>query len=321
MVIPVPPVLTESFMTKGQIYDFLIQKLINAGWQDVASNPASEGNIMFSPGEAGDTEIFIQFLPYRMDYTPESADVRYTDKIHISARLGAGYVPGAPGVSGTWDFVSYAFSYVYIYKNPLEASAPNCIVYSYADKDYAVFIIRPPTVATLDSLVGNFIVTGLPKDGLGSRSGARDTFLLTLPFVNYNPGSGTYIVGVPANSALFVNNPVEMPTAVTSQLHPVCAYGCFPLVPIRYTDWKNRIIPTVAVMGDRITGGEAPTGARALVTGVYPIDSSASNYAVEGDFILDPFTGYKYKIFKFTSFGAYSQFGFTGTFFIAARVE
>lgn len=96
------PILTTEKVKWRDIYSKIISLLTEAGWEDVSSNSATDGNIMHSNGESGDMDLFLGF----------SKDAGGTDKHPFGSSVSAtiiyvkliyDYRPGVSGKSGTYD--------------------------------------------------------------------------------------------------------------------------------------------------------------------------------------------------------------------------
>lgn len=96
------PILTTEKVKLYDIYSKIISLLTEAGWEDVSSNPATDGNIMHSKGESGDMDLFLGFSKDAggTDTNPFGSSTT-ADCIYI--KLIYDYRPGASGKSGTYD--------------------------------------------------------------------------------------------------------------------------------------------------------------------------------------------------------------------------
>ena len=96
------PILTTEKVKLYDIYSKIISLLTEAGWEDVSSNPAIDGNIMHSKGESGDMDLFLGFSKDAggTDTNPFGSSTT-ADCIYI--KLIYDYRPGASGKSGTYD--------------------------------------------------------------------------------------------------------------------------------------------------------------------------------------------------------------------------
>ena len=96
------PILTTEKVKLYDIYSKIISLLTEAGWEDVSSNSATDGNIMHSKGESGDMDLFLGFSKDAggTDTNPFGSSTT-TDCIYI--KLIYDYRPSASGKSGTYD--------------------------------------------------------------------------------------------------------------------------------------------------------------------------------------------------------------------------
>lgn len=82
---------------KSELFDTIVSILKGAGWENVASNPATEYAVMKSTGESGDKNLVFQLRPIS---NSNVNDTTTTDFNVMSIRLIAGYTPGVLGVDG-----------------------------------------------------------------------------------------------------------------------------------------------------------------------------------------------------------------------------
>ena len=96
------PILTTEKVKLYDIYSKILSLLTEAGWEDVSSNPATDGNIMHSKGESGDMDLFLGLSKDAggTDTNPFGSSTT-ADCIYI--KLIYDYRPGASGKSGTYD--------------------------------------------------------------------------------------------------------------------------------------------------------------------------------------------------------------------------
>jgi len=99
MPTPTEYIFRSGSCRKGDLYQLILDKLIEAGWTDVASNPTTEYNVMTSTGVNGDKELVIQLRPY---ISSTANSVITTDQVIATLRLQPSYIPGEPGVSGVF---------------------------------------------------------------------------------------------------------------------------------------------------------------------------------------------------------------------------
>jgi hypothetical protein len=283
IAIPPPPILQSALMTKGEVYDFLISEMIAAGWEDIASNPGVEGNVMHSTGEAGDKDIYVQIRPI-IGNSPTTAitpatDWRSSAVSGIGIRLLPDYTPGDPGVSGTAS-KNVNLIVGHMFKTSMAVTVADVPVYYYVDKDIAIFYIRVPDTLTPATYIGGLIAFGLPKDGIGDRDAQRDTFLV-ITTAAAATGSQT------ANTVNVLNNPAG--AGDNAAIINETAYINHPPLSI---DFKGRYLPVAVFYGD------ATYGYRGMLPGIFVLNANIINSIVEGDILNDLETGYKYKVFE-----------------------
>lgn len=96
------PILTTEKVKLSDIYSKIILLLTEAGWEDVSSNSATDGNIMYSKGESGDMDLFLGFSK-DAGGTVDNPFGSLTAADCIYIKLIYDYLPGARGKSGTYD--------------------------------------------------------------------------------------------------------------------------------------------------------------------------------------------------------------------------
>jgi len=99
MPTPTDYIFQSGSCAKKDLYQLILDKLIEAGWTDVASNPTTEYNILTSTGVNDDKELVIQLRPIPAAGTVAN-NVTTSNYSAMSYRLQTSYTPGKPGVSG-----------------------------------------------------------------------------------------------------------------------------------------------------------------------------------------------------------------------------
>ncbi|MGD2351927.1 MULTISPECIES: hypothetical protein [Bacillus subtilis group] len=90
--------------TKTELYGVMKNLLLQAGWINVSSNPATDYDVFKSTGETGDKELVFQTRPYYGTSTAGVNNIESTDFHYGGIRLIGGYTPsGTSGTSGTFD--------------------------------------------------------------------------------------------------------------------------------------------------------------------------------------------------------------------------
>lgn len=108
-------IFTYGNCQKSQFYDVILNALLAAGWQNVTSNYATDGDVLKSNGISGDKELYMQIVPYNAAQFGVSAgaDTSYSMRTKPYAiwayRQQKKYTPGASGTAGTFSNPSRGF--------------------------------------------------------------------------------------------------------------------------------------------------------------------------------------------------------------------
>jgi hypothetical protein len=283
IVIPTPPILQSAVMNKGEVYNFLIDQMIAAGWEDLASNPTVEGNVMHSTGTDGNKDIYVNIRPTSVT-APATAittatDWRTSTSVGVGARLMPDYTPGTQGVNGT---TSKAVNFIVgaMFRTVMDIAVAAVPVYYYVNKELVIFYIRVPDTLSLTTYAGGLITFGLPQDDIGDRNPQRDAFLI-LTTGTAASGSQT------ANTINVINTPPG--AADTAAILNETLYINQPPLSI---DFKNRYLPVLVLYGDAVYGY------RGILPGIFVLNPNIINSIVEGDILNDLETGYKYRVME-----------------------
>lgn len=165
-------IFTHGTCKRKDIYDTFVNALISAGWQNISSYPANDGDVLTSTGNTGDKSLVVQLFPYDAGYRGQSV-ANYNNSSYsirtgnsdsenhvMSVRFPMKYTPGVSGAAGTILRPSQS-----IIRTPLINTGNlvdlNCNVdYDiYADKNRIMFSAKPPNIL---STAASFIHLGLP---------------------------------------------------------------------------------------------------------------------------------------------------------------
>lgn len=215
---------------KADLYNTIISIMKAAGWEDLATLPSTEYNVMHSKGVNGNQDLYIQLRPVS-SAGAVATDVRTTNLSQISYRMAGIYTPGATGVAGTFTRNTLAYTDLYI----APVAAGSAVVLSdstlnykyYADAGKLIMEVEYPSTLNLGSLVfyiGQPDTVKLPEsttDGLVVASTANVT-AGNLSICNTPDGVG--------DSAL----PYNMPTLAMLPLTNPNAAGVYFLSDVFY---------------------------------------------------------------------------------------
>ena len=166
--------------TKGELYDTIINALINAGWKNISSNPEIDGDVMFSTGINGDKKLCFQFNYYdNVSYPMGSASVTaYSTKTtmyqNFAIRFPGSYTPGAVGAAGTVERPKRAWKIFYpINYNAGVGLPPSAVVnyYLYVDKNKLIMATK---MADTYSTKWNLFYIGVPDTSYAIGEDSRE---------------------------------------------------------------------------------------------------------------------------------------------------
>lgn len=146
---------------KKDIYSFLVDKLIEAGWENVSSNPNTDFDVFYSTGMDGDKNLYFQMRPTNSNNTNSIID---TDYCLMSLRLISNYTPNEQGKSGTFERDRESWRDVYL--APVSNSTrinyeTEVTIYYHVNKNRLIFSIVYP-IATGINPVTHYI--GIPDE-------------------------------------------------------------------------------------------------------------------------------------------------------------
>ena len=187
-------IFTPGTCLKKELYQTIINAFLAAGWQNVSSNPATDFDVLTSPGEDGDKSLTIQLRPTN---TSNGNSVITTDNNVCSYRLIESYTPGSPGSAGTFGRPSEAWNNLYIVPSTSAVSMDTPMTYwLHVNKNRLIIVIETPP-ATGIGPVTHFI--GLPDEVMVSEPGSRGLLVASSA---YSKGNGVvHITNTPGELA------------------------------------------------------------------------------------------------------------------------
>lgn len=198
---------TSGTIGKTKIYDFILDSLISAGWQNISSDKIIDGDVMFSTGINGDKKIYIQFRPYSGQIATSQASynnyhIQLTKYPYMSYRLQPSYVPGASGTTGVFGYPSRYHDDFVIFNTSYYTTNPNTSTieidegiqyYLHVDKEKLILFTKARTELTKYWQM-NYL--GLPAEQYSRNNEGRGT----TAFTTFNPyGSSFYYQGIHIN--------------------------------------------------------------------------------------------------------------------------
>lgn len=149
-------IFTSGTCLKSELYDLIISKLIDAGWQNVSSNPATEYDVLTSKGKNGDRDLVLQLRPLPAAGTAAN-NVKTSNYCVASFRMQTSYIPGSSGSAGTFGRSSQAWTDLYLV--PVSAATgtlptDTTVNYKvYADASKVIMAIEYPLATTYNPLL------------------------------------------------------------------------------------------------------------------------------------------------------------------------
>jgi len=280
-------------MKKKELYGWLLNTMISAGWENISSRPSVDNDILYSKGESGEEDLYIRLKEYYS--TSTTSTLSTTTDIYLSSYPLRSYKPGGVGVSGIADppLATGRFQWGRIARAATHLETP-LTVYYHCNKDRIVFIVEWTGYTEFDS---NFFLFGKPSNLIVKKS---DTSVsVTVSGYGYT-SSSVYISDVADddsdNSAYVASlTQLDIPRSINS---------------------SNRI--SMSEVG--IT--QTFDGFHSIVDGIYGInkDSRMENTRVlNGDELLDD----KGNVYRMTSVVPYQNSNYFNTPFplIAFRIQ
>jgi hypothetical protein len=153
MGIPKDYIFTSGTCAKKNFYGVITTALTSAGWTNIASNPATDGDVFASPGNTGDKALLLNLR--KGNAASNANDVTGTDYCQMSARLPSSYTPGSNGGTGT--FIRAA-SWFDLYIAPVAGGGilSRDTIYNYkiyTDKSKVIVSVEFPSATNLNPIL------------------------------------------------------------------------------------------------------------------------------------------------------------------------
>jgi hypothetical protein len=175
MAIPTDYIFTSGTCNKNQVYQLIIDSLVNAGWTDISSNPTTDFVVLKSTGNTEDKNLILNIRPTN---AAAANSVVTTDYCVMSYRLQDTYTPGTSGAAGTFGRPSLAWTALYLV--PVTAitvalGGDTQIKYKvYADASKLILVLEYPNSTGYQPVV---IYLGQPDSIYVPESGSRGTLV------------------------------------------------------------------------------------------------------------------------------------------------
>lgn len=220
------PILKETIMSRVEIYTFMIEKMIEAGWEDISIDPELHGNIMVSRGQGTNRthDLIVQMRGWHGATTLTTAQqiaFARTNATDVTIDPIAATI-GIRALNSYDDGVMLPATSIIRPHSLMSASGVNltngqkCPVAYYVDESTFLFIIQPDPlqVVTDNSLRGNLITFGLPKDKFRTAITNDDMYFASFPMRN-TAASGAGLIS-PINRGFRGTSNVEISTVSVS---------------------------------------------------------------------------------------------------------
>ncbi len=248
-------IFQEGKCAKSELFGKIVDLMINAGWQNISSNPTTDFVVLNSKGESNDKDLFIQLRGASITNTNNVETTLYGA---CSYRLIAGYTPNAnSGTAGTFARSSEGWKVAYLAPSST-ANLPLDLQMTYryhVNKNRLIIIIETPEAMTLMPVMWYF---GLPMETYTPEPNSRGVIAAT----SYSASqAGIHITDAVA----------EMPSLSASTTKTVyCALP--PKSP------NSSMIHTPVEM----LYGDASEGYRGKIDGIYFLPTNSIN---DGDYL------------------------------------
>lgn len=135
-------IFSKGTCRKKEIYQLILDKLKEKGWQDISSKPETDGVVLHSKGVTGDRDLILNL---RDTNNSGNYSVVTTDYSTMSYRLQPSYTPGGSGEAGTFAKPARVWRPLYIYGTGQTLSMETTLdYYVYADAGKIILSLEYP---------------------------------------------------------------------------------------------------------------------------------------------------------------------------------
>lgn len=177
MAIPTDYIFTRGTVAKNGVFDLIVNNLMAAGWQSVASLPSADGTVLKSTGNNEDKALIINI---RDTNAANANSIKTTNYNTMSYRLQDSYTPGAAGVAGTFGRPALAWTPLDIAPTVVttgQLAQDTVLTYSvYADASKIILALEYPSATGYNPLL---IYLGVPDTIWASDSASRGVICAT----------------------------------------------------------------------------------------------------------------------------------------------
>ena len=138
-------IFSKGTCRKKEIYQLILDKLKEKGWQDISSKPETDFVVLHSKGVTGDRDLILNLRDRTHNNPSEAYSVVTTDYSTMSYRLQPSYTPGGSGEAGTFAKPARAWQPLYIYGTGQTLSMETILdYYVYADAGKIILSLEYP---------------------------------------------------------------------------------------------------------------------------------------------------------------------------------
>ncbi len=269
-------------LPKSQVYTKMKEILVDAGWYEISSKPATEGFIFYSKGESGDKDIYFQIRDF---YQNGTANIfSSTTSTYLEFRILLDYVPNTTsGLLGTLTPAISTYNNVLVRTSTKETSIPISAkyeLYYLVNKDRVIFVIRTPFINE-----SCFVMIGRPSPHYSLQTEK-------------------------------IGNVIVASMSHTSHLDPAVYLGevnTTKSTAARLTVWNNTIPRSFmkrSIYMSEVAYGTNTEGLKGYLDGIYTLNNDADKYkhVNDGDIIVDEY-GNEFTIFS--TAGSATSFEYT----------
>lgn len=135
-------IFSKGTCRKKEIYQLILDKLKEKGWQDISSKPETDGVVLRSKGVTGDRDLILNL---RDTNNSGNCSVVTTDYSTMSYRLQPSYTPGGSGEAGIFAKPARVWQPLHIYGTGQTLSMETTLdYYVYADAGKIILSLEYP---------------------------------------------------------------------------------------------------------------------------------------------------------------------------------
>jgi hypothetical protein len=271
-------VFRTGIVEKQNIFQFMVDELTAAGWQQISTSIATDGYVFYSTGKAGNKKIYLNMRPH-----PTNGFNVLVQGDRFSIRGLKSYVPNPAGSGpGNFEFrwasatVWYDFALISYYASTSIPLSVQLKYYVFTDLDKIIlFLEAPPYLGTPPKCA--MIYLGAANSFCVEDQGQNNTYLST--GIYYYIGTNVYFVGSVKDESGTYKSYVQGDFRYQAAPKNPDAHGTYYLAPLFL--------------------GDGTEGLRCVFEDFYVLPNS--NSLSHGDEIVIDYT--VYKVIKVNAYG------------------